>query len=60
MLFPAEIGAILVAEAVETAFELEVLEHLGVQYAQGYHLAGPVRCRTRCTGPHSANVSPPR
>lgn len=41
VLFTAEIGAILVAEGVETASELEVLEQLGVQYAQGYHLGRP-------------------
>jgi EAL domain-containing protein (putative c-di-GMP-specific phosphodiesterase class I) len=39
--FSKEIGAIVVAEGVETAEELAVLGDLGVTFGQGYHLARP-------------------
>ena len=40
--FASGIGSSMVAEGVETAEELSVLNDLGVQHAQGYHLARPM------------------
>ncbi|MGD9998720.1 MAG: EAL domain-containing protein [Ilumatobacteraceae bacterium] len=40
--FANEIGALIVAEGVETAEELSTLRELGVTLGQGYHLAKPV------------------
>lgn len=39
--FSERMGAVLVAEGVETQRELDVLRRLGVEYAQGYHLGRP-------------------
>ena len=39
--FAAQIGAHLIAELVETAWELRALAELGVEYAQGYYLGAP-------------------
>ncbi|MEX0835522.1 MAG: EAL domain-containing protein, partial [Nitriliruptor sp.] len=39
--FAAEIGAVIVAEGIETAGELRTLRDLGVPWGQGYHLARP-------------------
>jgi EAL domain-containing protein (putative c-di-GMP-specific phosphodiesterase class I) len=39
--FAADIGAIIVAEGIETAAELAVLRELGVGCGQGYHLGRP-------------------
>ena len=39
--FAADMGAVVVAEGVETAGELDCLRELGVQYGQGFHLGRP-------------------
>lgn len=39
--FSADLGAIIIAEGVETAQELAVLGDIGVPWAQGYHLGRP-------------------
>jgi EAL domain-containing protein (putative c-di-GMP-specific phosphodiesterase class I) len=39
--FAAEIGAVIVAEGIETRAELETLRELGVRFGQGYYLARP-------------------
>lgn len=39
--FADKIGAVIVAEGIETASELDTLRELGVTYGQGYHLARP-------------------
>jgi EAL domain-containing protein (putative c-di-GMP-specific phosphodiesterase class I) len=39
--FAREIGATVVAEGIETAGELETVTRLGIDYAQGYHVARP-------------------
>ena len=39
--FAKETGAIIVAEGIETAAELEILRGLGIRYGQGYHLGRP-------------------
>jgi EAL domain-containing protein (putative c-di-GMP-specific phosphodiesterase class I)/CheY-like chemotaxis protein len=39
--FAREIGTKVVAEGIETAAQLECVARLGVDYAQGYHLARP-------------------
>jgi EAL domain-containing protein (putative c-di-GMP-specific phosphodiesterase class I) len=52
--FAGEAGALLTAEGVETPGELAVLSELGVQAAQGYHLAPPA------PPPVPAEVSPVR
>ena len=36
-----EMNATMVAEAVETAGQLQTLIHLGIEYGQGYHLGMP-------------------
>jgi EAL domain-containing protein (putative c-di-GMP-specific phosphodiesterase class I)/CheY-like chemotaxis protein len=41
MLFAEEIGALVVAEGIETREELGTLQALGVRFGQGYHLARP-------------------
>lgn len=41
--FATEIGAMMVAEGIETAEELEALRDLGVTFGQGYHLSRPHR-----------------
>jgi EAL domain-containing protein (putative c-di-GMP-specific phosphodiesterase class I)/AmiR/NasT family two-component response regulator len=59
VLFTAEIGAILIAEGVETASELQALEQLGVQYAQGYHLGRPSPLPDALAGVAQRNVPSP-
>jgi EAL domain-containing protein (putative c-di-GMP-specific phosphodiesterase class I) len=39
--FAGEVGATIVAEGIETRFELETLIALGVRYGQGFHLGRP-------------------
>ena len=39
--FAHETGAVIIAEGIETAAELETLRSLGVEWGQGYHLARP-------------------
>jgi EAL domain-containing protein (putative c-di-GMP-specific phosphodiesterase class I)/CheY-like chemotaxis protein len=39
--FASEIGAVIVAEGIETAQELEALRSLGVRFGQGYFLGRP-------------------
>lgn len=39
--FSEDIGAILIAEGIETTEEYERLRHLGVRFGQGYYLARP-------------------
>ena len=39
--FRQDIGAVLVAEGIETQSELDMLVHLGLQHGQGYHLGRP-------------------
>lgn len=39
--FGAQIGSHLIAEGVETTAELQTLQGLGVEYAQGYYLGAP-------------------
>lgn len=41
-MFSRETGAIIVAEGVETASEIETLRKLGISHMQGYHLGQPV------------------
>jgi EAL domain-containing protein (putative c-di-GMP-specific phosphodiesterase class I) len=41
MRFAEETGATMIAEGVETASELDVLEGLGIRHAQGYYLGRP-------------------
>jgi EAL domain-containing protein (putative c-di-GMP-specific phosphodiesterase class I) len=47
--FAADTGAQIIAEGVETEEELEVLRHLGVRYAQGYHLGQPAALTARAS-----------
>jgi EAL domain-containing protein (putative c-di-GMP-specific phosphodiesterase class I) len=44
VMYALQSGAVLVAEGIETAVELEALESLGVDCAQGYHLGRPTTC----------------
>jgi EAL domain-containing protein (putative c-di-GMP-specific phosphodiesterase class I) len=39
--FGEEIGAVIVAEGIETAAEFRTLLSLGIQYGQGFHIARP-------------------
>lgn len=39
--FACATGAKVIAEGIETAGELSVVRDLGIDYGQGYHLAGP-------------------
>jgi EAL domain-containing protein (putative c-di-GMP-specific phosphodiesterase class I) len=39
--FAAEVGAVLVAEGIETTAELDQLRRLGAGFGQGYYLAPP-------------------
>jgi EAL domain-containing protein (putative c-di-GMP-specific phosphodiesterase class I) len=39
--FADEIGAVIVAEGIETPQELDTLRSLGIPWGQGYHLARP-------------------
>jgi len=39
--FASEIGAVIIAEGIETEAELDTLRELGVTYGQGYYLARP-------------------
>jgi EAL domain-containing protein (putative c-di-GMP-specific phosphodiesterase class I) len=39
--FANDIGAIMVAEGIETPAELECLQGLGVCFGQGYYLSEP-------------------
>ncbi len=41
--FAAEIEATIVAEGIESSGELATLQHLGIPWGQGYHLARPGR-----------------
>ncbi|GAB3552605.1 hypothetical protein GCM10027343_38340 [Noviherbaspirillum agri] len=41
-MFSRETGAIIVAEGVESASEIETLRELGISHMQGYHLGQPV------------------
>ena len=41
--FAREMGAVIVAEGIETAAELETLRTLEIGWGQGYHLARPAR-----------------
>lgn len=41
MRFASETGAVIVAEGIETAGELDALRALGIQHGQGFHLARP-------------------
>ena len=43
--FARQIGARMIAEGVETADELSVLEELGIEHAQGYYLGEPIPVR---------------
>lgn len=40
--FAGETGAVIVAEGIETAGEMQVLHRLGIPWGQGYHLARPL------------------
>jgi len=46
--FATDVGAVVIAEGVETAAELDTLREVGVPWAQGYHLGRPER-RTALT-----------
>jgi EAL domain-containing protein (putative c-di-GMP-specific phosphodiesterase class I) len=39
--FGREIGALITAEGIETAEQLDTLRRIGARYGQGYHLARP-------------------
>lgn len=39
--FASETGAIIIAEGIETPQELATLQHIGIPWGQGYHLARP-------------------
>jgi EAL domain-containing protein (putative c-di-GMP-specific phosphodiesterase class I)/ActR/RegA family two-component response regulator len=39
--FATEIGATIIAEGIEHAGELTTLQHIGIPWGQGYHLAHP-------------------
>ncbi len=39
--FGREIDAVIVAEGIETAAELDTLVSLGIRYGQGFHIARP-------------------
>jgi EAL domain-containing protein (putative c-di-GMP-specific phosphodiesterase class I) len=39
--FSVDVGAVVIAEGVETLAELDTLRELGVPWAQGYHLGRP-------------------
>lgn len=43
-------NATIVAEAVETAGQLQTLIHLGIEYGQGFHLGAPDAWRNRDIG----------
>jgi EAL domain-containing protein (putative c-di-GMP-specific phosphodiesterase class I) len=45
VMYALQSGAVLVAEGVETAAELDAIESLGVDAAQGYHLGCPTTHR---------------
>lgn len=59
--FGREVGAIVTAEGIETAEELDTLRRLGVQAGQGYHLArpGPLAAGGLITGSPAAPNSRP-
>ncbi len=48
--FADEIGAVVVAEGVETAEQVAALRSLGVHYAQGFHLGRPVEMARASSG----------
>jgi EAL domain-containing protein (putative c-di-GMP-specific phosphodiesterase class I)/ActR/RegA family two-component response regulator len=57
--FATEIGATIIAEGVEIPGELTTLQHLGIPWGQGYHLARPghlplpaLRLATLAATPH--------
>lgn len=47
--FAGEIGAVIVAEGIETVDELSTLRALGTTWGQGYHLARPAPLPLRAT-----------
>jgi EAL domain-containing protein (putative c-di-GMP-specific phosphodiesterase class I) len=49
--FAAQIDAVVTAEGIETASQLEAIQGLGVAYAQGFYLALP-REAAEVSGPH--------
>ncbi|MDP9385607.1 MAG: EAL domain-containing protein [Actinomycetota bacterium] len=48
--FADEIGAVVVAEGVETAEQVAALRSLGVHYGQGFHLGRPVEMARASSG----------
>lgn len=50
--FAQRIGADLVAEGIENAPEHHALQHLGIRYGQGFHLARPMPARSLPDYPH--------
>ncbi len=50
--FAHEIGSLIVAEGVEEASELDALGQLGVDFAQGYHLARPLALQDAILAAH--------
>ncbi|RCW43674.1 PAS domain S-box-containing protein/diguanylate cyclase (GGDEF)-like protein [Halopolyspora algeriensis] len=52
------VGLGVVAEGVETAHQLELLRHLGCDYAQGYYLSKPVPIDELLTSQHGSNPRP--
>jgi EAL domain-containing protein (putative c-di-GMP-specific phosphodiesterase class I) len=56
--FSASIGSEVVAEGVEHAAELTVLQEIGVTHAQGYHLGRPAAAPWRSMTPDQRVVAP--
>jgi EAL domain-containing protein (putative c-di-GMP-specific phosphodiesterase class I) len=56
--FSASIGSEVVAEGVEHAAELTVLQEIGVSHAQGYHLGRPAATPWRSMTPDQLVVTP--
>ena len=52
--FGQDMGAVIVAEGIETPAELETLIGLDIQYGQGCHLAQP--CALSLPRPHIASL----
>lgn len=59
IIFADETGSSVIAEGVETANELQVLEELGVAMAQGYHLGRPEPPTREVTGEADSTGQPP-
>jgi EAL domain-containing protein (putative c-di-GMP-specific phosphodiesterase class I) len=55
MTFAHEIGAVVVAEGIETSGELEALQALHVPWGQGFHVAEP---HPLPSGHHVARAAP--